>query len=71
VYGNCNDDIYYPDTDLVMHLRGELLNTGKRINIDTRTIDLNGCNRKNPQNLEIMYYLDILPPGVSHWEPAS
>ena len=71
--GNCTDDIYYPGTptgtDLKTHLRRELLDIDKNINIDTRIIDLNIRNAKNTE-FRNNVLPDILPPGVSHWEPA-
>jgi hypothetical protein len=64
--GDCDDDIYYPGTDLVMHLRGELLDIGKNIDVDGRTIDLRGVNKKTTEFRDNVLP-DILPPGVSHW----
>jgi hypothetical protein len=71
--GDCVDDIYYPDKDLVMHLHKDMSNNP----IDIKDIGGAGgrsINLINPgdKNTEFRNNVlpDILPPGVSHWNPA-
>jgi hypothetical protein len=67
----CNDEIYYPKigSDVLIHLRHDLLATGKNINVNGRDIDLTVAGNKNTE-FRNNVLLDILPPGVSHWNAS-
>jgi hypothetical protein len=72
--GDCVDEIYFPNKDLLIHLHKDMT-PAKPININDiggvggRSINLINARDKNTE-FRNNVLPDILPPGVSHWNPV-